>query len=210
MRSSVPGLYVAGGLGGHSNGLIALATYDGKRVADGVAADLPGLDPGAMPDADVQQEVQRLDALLASRRDGVPVSQVKNTIRAMMWDKAGVEKDETSLKQALQDIADIRLDLLPRMSTTRTARSANYEWLDAIDAVNMVDVCELIVLSSLERKESRGPFMRRDFPVQDNARWLTANVMIRTANGHRFEQRPYETPFFKPDFVTRNNLEVAW
>ena len=38
MRSSVPGLYVAGGLGGHSNGLIALATYDGKVVADGVAA----------------------------------------------------------------------------------------------------------------------------------------------------------------------------
>ena len=40
MRSSVPGLYVAGGLGGHSNGLIALATYDGKVVADGVARDL--------------------------------------------------------------------------------------------------------------------------------------------------------------------------
>ena len=38
MRSSVPGLYVAGGLGGHSNGLIGLATYDGKVVADGVAA----------------------------------------------------------------------------------------------------------------------------------------------------------------------------
>ena len=41
----------------------------------------------------------------------------------------------------------------------------------------MVDACELIILSSLERKESRGPFMRRDFPLQDNARWLAANVM---------------------------------
>ena len=39
MRSSVPGLYVAGGVGGHSNGLIGLATYDGKVVADGVARD---------------------------------------------------------------------------------------------------------------------------------------------------------------------------
>jgi succinate dehydrogenase/fumarate reductase flavoprotein subunit len=210
MRSSVPGLYVAGGLGGHSNGLIALATYDGKRVADGVAADLPDLEPAALPQADVQREAQRLDALRATRRDGVPVSQVKNTIRAVMWGKAGVEKDEASLNSALQDIVDIRLDLLPRMSASRTARTANYEWLDAIDAINMVDVCELIILSSLERKESRGPFMRRDYPLQDNARWLTANVMVRTANGHRFEQRPYETPFFQPDFSTRNNLEVAW
>ena len=45
--------------------------------------------------------------------------------------------------------------------------------------MNMVDVCELIVHSSLERKESRGPFMRRDFPMQDNASWLVANVMVR-------------------------------
>jgi succinate dehydrogenase/fumarate reductase flavoprotein subunit len=86
----------------------------------------------------------------------------------------------------------------------------NYEWLDAIDAVNMIDACELIIHSSLERKESRGPFMRRDFPDTDNAHWLAANVMSRTENGFRFEQRPYELPFFKPDFVRKDNLEVAW
>ena len=39
MRSSVPGLYVAGGASGHSNGLIALATYDGQVVADGIGGD---------------------------------------------------------------------------------------------------------------------------------------------------------------------------
>ena len=42
------------------------------------------------------------------------------------------------------------------------------------------------------------------------ARWLAANIMVRTDNGHRFEQRPYDLPFFKPDFVTKDNLEVAW
>ncbi len=66
MRSSVPGLYVAGGLGGHSNGLIALATYDGKRVADGVAARPPRLEPGTLPEAECEREAQRLDALLVT------------------------------------------------------------------------------------------------------------------------------------------------
>ena len=210
MRSSVPGLYVAGGLGGHSNGLIGLATYDGKVVADGVAADLPQLSPGAPPETEIGQEARRLDSLLVSRSGGVPVAQVKNAIRTMMWDKVGVEKDAAGMRSALDDIEAIRLDLLPRMTVARTARSANYEWIDAIDAINMTDVCELIVLSSLERRESRGPFMRRDFPMQDNTRWLAANVMVRTDNGHRFEQRPYDLPFFKPDFAIRSNLEVAW
>jgi hypothetical protein len=34
--------------------------------------------------------------------------------------------------------------------------------------------------------------------------------MRKTENGFRFEQRPYELPFFEPGFTTRNNLEVAW
>jgi succinate dehydrogenase/fumarate reductase flavoprotein subunit len=210
MRSSVAGLYAAGGLGGHSNGLIGLATYDGKVAAEGVIGDLPQLPPGVLPQAEAEDEARRLDGLLAARRDGVPASQVKAAIRQMMWDKVGVEKDAASLQSALADIASIRLDLLPRMSLVRTEKSANYEWLDAIDACNMVDVCELIILSSQERKESRGPFMRRDFPLQDNARWVAANVMVRTDNGHRFELRPYDLPFFKPDFAVKDNLEVAW
>jgi hypothetical protein len=52
--------------------------------------------------------------------------------------------------------------------------------------------------------------MRRDFPDTDNAHWLAANVMRKTENGFRFEQRPYKLPFFQPGFVDKNNLEVAW
>ena len=201
MRSSVPGLYVAGGLGGHSNGLIGLATYDGRVVAEGVMGDLAQLPLGVLCEADVKSEALRLENLLRSRRDGIPVSQVKAAIRQTMWDKVGVEKDAASLQSALVDIAAIRLDLMPRMSVVRAEKSLNYEWLDAIDAVNMVDTCELIILSSLERKESRGPFMRRDFPMQDNTRWLAANLMVHAGNEHRFELRPYDLPFFKPDFA---------
>src|SRR5262245_19366219 len=118
MRSSVPGLYVAGGLGGHSNGLIGLATYDGKVVADGVAADLPSLAAGELSETQVESERRRLEDLRITRREGVSVAEVKNAVRRIMWDKVGVEKDAASMRAALEDIADIRLDLLPRMSVT--------------------------------------------------------------------------------------------
>src|SRR5215467_13008319 len=208
MASSVPGLYVAGGLGGHSNGLIGLATYDGKVVADGVISALPSLAAGQLSETQVESERRRLESLRVTRRGGVSVAEVKNTVRRIMWDKVGVEKDAASMRAAIEDIATVRLDLLPRMSVTRTVPSVNYEWLDAIDVVNMVDACELIIHSSLERKESRGPFMRRDFPLQDT-NWLAANLMHKTQNGFRFEQRPYALPLFRPDFATRDNLEVT-
>jgi len=209
MRTSVPGLYAAGGLAGHSNGLIGLATFDGKVVADGIATDLPGLGASALPEQQVAREQKRLDELLVTRLDGIAPAKMKDAVRRLMWEKVGVEKDAASLQRALDAIAALRLDL-SRMSVRHTARAANYEWLDAIDVVNMIDACELIIHSSLERKESRGPFMRRDFPDQDNEHWLAANVMKRTENGFRFEQRPYELPFFRPDFARKPNLEVVW
>jgi len=210
MRASVPGLYVAGGVGGHSNGLIALATYDGKVVADGVARDLPGLGAGALVGQEIEREARRLDSLRQSSGDGPTPGKVKERVRALMWDKVGVEKSEAGMRSALDEIEQIRLVLLPGMRIANTGKTANYEWLDAIDVVNMIDTCELIVHSSLERKESRGPFMRTDFPLTDNANWLTANVLKKSGNGLRFEQRKYDLPTFQPDFVTKDNLEVAW
>jgi succinate dehydrogenase/fumarate reductase flavoprotein subunit len=211
MRSTIPGLYVAGGPGGHSNGLIALATYDGKVVAEGVATAIDALPVPEVPTKQIEEEERRLELLLINGADGShsPIH-VKDTIRRIMWEYAGVEKDEVSLTRALDALRRVRLNQLPRMAIRHRGRRANFEWLDAIDAVNMVDAAELIVHSSLERKESRGPFIRRDYPETDNASWLAANILEKTENGFRFRTRPYELSVFEPGFIRKDNLEVTW
>ncbi len=210
MRSSVPGLYVAGGVGGHSNGLIGLATYDGKVVADGIANDLPKLNLSHAPEQDIAAEIRRLELLRRSPNKGVTPAFVKEKIRTLMWDKVGVEKNAADLRSALDDIGCIRQDLLPDMGIANQTNSANYEWLDAIDVINMIDSCELIIRSSLQREESRGPFLRQDFPLTDNDNWLAANIIKKSGNDIAFEKRPYDLPFFKPGFAVKDNLEVAW
>lgn len=210
MRSSVPGLYVAGGLGGHSNGLIALVTFDGKTVADGLAADFDRLQPATLPDDQVEQERRRIEAMLAMPGDGLTPVVVKEQIRRIMWEKVGIEKNLAGLTSALEELDRIRATILPNMKVKNRTRVANYEWLDVIDVHNMIDTAELIVHSSIERRESRGPFMRTDFPDTDNENWLAANIMIKTDNGFRFEQKPYELPFFQPGFARRDNMMVPW
>ena len=78
MQSSVPGLYVAGGLGGHSNGLIGLATYDGKVAAEGVLAELSRLAICELPQQQIDSERARIDAMLSRRSDAVSPAEVKN------------------------------------------------------------------------------------------------------------------------------------
>jgi succinate dehydrogenase/fumarate reductase flavoprotein subunit len=78
---------------------------------------------------------------------------------------------------------------------------------DAIDVVNMVDACELIIQSSLERAESRGPFMRHDF-AQDNERWL-APMSCGGPRTIRFEQRLMSCRSSSP-LRHQEQSEVAW
>jgi len=210
MASSVPGLYAAGGVGGHSNGLIGLATYDGHVVAEGVARDIGMLKAVPAWQGQIEAECRRLDRLRSSSGDGPAPGRLKEALRSVMWEKVGVEKNASDLRSALDDIERIRLELLPGMKIRHTGKSVNYEWLDAIDVINMIEVCELVIHSSLERKESRGPFIRQDFPLTDNDNWLAANVLKKSGNGLRFEQRPYDLPLFAPGFSRKDNLEVAW
>lgn len=210
MRSSVPGLYVAGGVGGHSNGLIALATYDGKVVADGITGEFPGLGAGTPLEEEITLERNRIERLRLSSNDGATPLQFKERIRALMWNKVGVEKTAADMQSALDDLAQIRRELSSGMRISNQATVANYEWLDAIDIVNMIDVCELIVHSSLQREESRGPFFRLDFPLTNNDEWLAANVLKKSGDAMRFERRKYDLPIFQPGFTIKNNFEVAW
>ncbi|MDP3761226.1 MAG: FAD-binding protein [Ramlibacter sp.] len=210
MQSSVEGLFVAGGLGGHSNGLIALATFDGKTAAEGVAASLDRLPPASPSREQVDAERDRLERLLDGAPDGVSPVAVKEQVRRVMWENVGVEKDAVGMRRALDELRRIRQEVLPALTLRSGSRRANYEWLDAMDVHNMVDAAELIVLSSLQREESRGPFIRTDYPETDNENWLAENILCVEDGSFRFERKPYPLPFFQPGFAHRDNMAVEW
>ena len=209
MASTVPGLFVAGGVGGHSNGLIALVTYDAKVAADSVAQHVQGRPYPSVPQKKVEDERARLEGL--RRPGGMPPARVKNRIRELMWSDMGVEKNEAGMRRALAQLAEIRADVVPAMGFTNLTRVFNHAWLDAIDAVNMIEACELMAHSALNRKESRGPFIRTDYPEMDNENWLAQNIAVPTPDGGlRFEKRPYELPYYRPEFARQDNLAVPW
>ena len=91
---------MAGGLGGHSNGLIALATYDGKVVADGIAQDFSG-SAHRINSAEAEVEERgRLDDFRNASGRGSFARAVKKELRKLMWDKVGVEKDAAGMERS--------------------------------------------------------------------------------------------------------------
>ena len=183
MRTRVPGLFIAGGVGGHMLGSIVLATFDGElagtyAVEHARRAARPGLDSKQVGVAE-----RKLGILseVATGEDLSPIA-VKEQIRAVAWENMMYRKTERSLLNAISELSRIRNDVVPRMRVRSRSPIYNWDLVDALDVEDMIDVLEMSANSSLARTESRGPHFREDFPFTDNDNWIK-HVVVRREGG---------------------------
>ncbi len=87
--------------------------------------------------------------------DELDIPQLKKKLQEIMWNDAGIFRDEHSLLKAITEL-DVLKSEFPR--SEKCANRDEYEFR------NMLMVAKLIVNSALMRKESRGAHCRTDFP----------------------------------------------
>jgi L-aspartate oxidase len=80
---------------------------------------------------------------------------IKNELAILMSDQVGIVRNATSLEFALARIESIA------QHYKESGTDYNYHKI-----INLTDICRLITLSAIERKESRGGHVRIDFPFE--------------------------------------------
>ena len=170
-KSSVPGLYAAGeaactGVHGAnrlaSNSLLEGMVF-GARAGEAMREELnatPSKNAGAHESA----------ALEASAIDAEPLI---GEIQQLMWNKIGIVRIGTGLKEAQQQLQSMA-ERLPQPVSRRTC-----------EARNLHTAALLIVRSALARMESRGAHYRLDYPEHNDVRFKRHSVI--TEKGVRFE-----------------------
>ncbi|QGU00505.1 L-aspartate oxidase [Candidatus Syntrophocurvum alkaliphilum] len=99
--------------------------------------------------------------VFTSENPTIEPNQAKKQLQEIMWEKVGIIREETGLKQANTEITEIYKNLAPSDNIV-----SYYE------AINMLTVARIIVQASLWRKESRGGHYRSDYPKRDDVRWI--------------------------------------
>lgn len=201
MQTSVPGLYIAGGVGGHMLGALCLATYDGEVAGEHAARAAWGIAMPTVARDAVRKCEQRVADLIASVGSGTAVNfspiQIKRKIRSIMSEGMMYVKTEQGLQRVLAQLAEVEA-LLPRMRLRTAAIAYNSDLVDALDIPHMLDACRLATHSSLARKESRGPHFREDFPFTDNAQWLKRSVSVLRGHDVAVKFEPVPQKYLKP------------
>jgi succinate dehydrogenase/fumarate reductase flavoprotein subunit len=121
------------------------------------------------------------------KADGIRPIELKMKLQAVMDRYVGLERDEAHLLEGLAAVRDLRDAALPRLSTVAIRRFC-YEVQEGYEVRGMIELAELVILSALERKESRGHHFRLDYPQTHATPMHTA---IQLANGkHQISSTP--------------------
>ncbi len=175
----LPGLYAAGEVacvsvhGGNrlgANSLLDTLIF-GRRSAEHAAARALEL---AMPTASSEQldhDRAMIAEILARPKSGRRVSEIKQELGVTMNRYAAVYRDEAGLQTAQEIVRKLK-DEAQSAWVDDKGDVFNQDVLSAVELGYMLDCAEVIVMTSLERKESRGAQFRTDFPDRNDEEWL--------------------------------------
>jgi succinate dehydrogenase / fumarate reductase flavoprotein subunit len=177
--TSIPGLYAAGECacvsvhGGNrlgANSLLDTLVF-GKRSGIHAAETVHGHPIPEPSRTQLEDEERRVDAIVNRDGGGRRVSEVKAELGATMDKYVAVFRDEDGLRTALEIVRRLKEEA-GDVAIDDKGSVFNQDVLGALELQFMVDNAEAIVLSAIERKESRGAQYRTDFPERNDSDWL--------------------------------------
>ncbi|HZU06124.1 MAG TPA: FAD-binding protein [Chloroflexota bacterium] len=193
--STVPGLFAAGevaaGLHGANrlggNSLSDLLVF-GKRAGDAAAAyaNQLGVNLQINPE-EVEAESRRLLRPFESDGNENPYL-LHEALQETMQNYVGIARTGEQLQHALEEI--LRLQERAQRIRVSGSRLFNPGWHTAIDVQFMLTVCEAIIRSAIERRESRGSHWRLDYPKQDPELGRVNFVVRKTPSGMEVTTSP--------------------
>jgi succinate dehydrogenase / fumarate reductase flavoprotein subunit len=177
--TSIPGLYAAGECacvsvhGGNrlgANSLLDTLVF-GRRAGQHAARAGKSLNMPSPSRAALDDERQRIGKVLSREGSGRRVSEIKAELGSTMDKYCAVFRDEDGLRTALETVRKLK-DEAENAAVDDKGTVFNQDVLAALELQFMIENAEAIVLSAIERKESRGAQYRTDFPERNDDDWL--------------------------------------
>ncbi|WP_460068736.1 succinate dehydrogenase flavoprotein subunit [Streptomyces sp. YKOK-I1] len=182
----VPGLYAAGEVACVSvhganrlgtNSLLDINVF-GRRA--GIAAAEYSQRTATfveLPENPAQLVVDQIESLRSSTGTE-RVATLRKELQETMDANVMVFRTEQTIKTAVEKIAELR-ERYKNVSIQDKGKRFNTDLLEAIELGNLLDLAEVMAVSALARKESRGGHYREDYPNRDDVNFMRHTMAYR-------------------------------
>ncbi len=201
----VPGLYAAGEVACVSvhganrlgtNSLLDINVF-GRRAGIAAADYAKTADFVDLPDNPATSVEALVNGLKDS--DGTErVAAIRKELQETMDMNAQVYRNDETLNQALSDVKALK-ERYKNVSIHDKGKRYNTDLLEAIELGFLLELAEVLVVSSLARKESRGGHAREDFQTRDDNQFMKHTMAYADdKNGVRLDYKPVTMTRYEP------------
>ncbi|MEU3412315.1 MULTISPECIES: succinate dehydrogenase flavoprotein subunit [unclassified Streptomyces] len=181
----VPGLYAAGEVACVSvhganrlgtNSLLDINVF-GRRAGIAAAeysAKADYVELPENPESFVVGQIERLRTSTGNER----VATLRRELQETMDANVMVFRTEQTIKTAVEKIAELK-ERYKNVAIQDKGKRFNTDLLEAIELGNLLDLAEVMAVSALARKESRGGHYREDYPNRDDVNFMRHTMAYR-------------------------------
>ncbi|MFX1367765.1 MAG: FAD-dependent oxidoreductase [Promethearchaeota archaeon] len=101
---------------------------------------------------------------------------VRSEMGRLMDDLVGVYRTQDGLEKALKGIRDLK-ERFKNIAVGGGDTRFNYALIRTLELENMLDLAEIITMTALMRRESRGAHWRLDYPSRDDKNFLKHSIV---------------------------------
>ncbi|GGX33473.1 succinate dehydrogenase flavoprotein subunit [Streptomyces chartreusis] len=181
----VPGLYAAGEVACVSvhganrlgtNSLLDINVF-GRRAGIAAAEYSQKAEFVELPENPAElvvDQVERLRSSTGTER----VAAIRKELQETMDANVMVFRTEQTIKTAVEKIAELR-ERYKNVAIQDKGKRFNTDLLEAVELGNLLDLAEVMAVSALARKESRGGHYREDYPNRDDVNFMRHTMAYR-------------------------------
>ncbi|MGW5663440.1 succinate dehydrogenase flavoprotein subunit [Streptomyces sp. NPDC003758] len=181
----VPGLYAAGEVACVSvhganrlgtNSLLDINVF-GRRAGIAAAEYSQTADFVELPENPEELVVAQIEQLRNSTGNE-RVAELRRELQETMDANVMVFRTEQTIKTAVEKIAELR-ERYKNVAIQDKGKRFNTDLLEAVELGNLLDLAEVMAVSALARKESRGGHYREDYPNRDDVNFMRHTMAYR-------------------------------
>jgi succinate dehydrogenase / fumarate reductase flavoprotein subunit len=178
------------------NSLLDLLVF-GRRSGVAMKEEIKKMDALPISEALLKAVEEKITSLL-NQEGQERVDPLRRKMQSVMMDFGSVFRDEDGLKKGMEEIQTLK-ERYHDIAILNKGKAFNYELMEAIELGHQLNLSEVILLSALYRKESRGAHYREDFLARADRYFLKHTFVFQTLKGPEVRYKPVKITRFQPE-----------
>jgi succinate dehydrogenase / fumarate reductase flavoprotein subunit len=169
----------------------------GRRAGMAIGNYIKGAEKTGIRGTTVERVKDRIENIF-HKKGSERTGNIRSELQDIMMDRCSVFRDDEGLRSLINEIGVLK-ERFQDIGIRDKSRRFNTELLETIETGYLLNLGEIIALSALQRKESRGAHYREDYPERDDENWLRHTFAFRTVKGVEFRYREVRITSFQPE-----------